>query len=293
MHQERRQSGEVKKIEVPSDGNMKKGFCIILLLYSIICSSSAQIPAGCKVIQSEVVVERIDSTNDYMIICAFNDDRKFKIVTRKVDNDCRNILVGDRINLSLCSLNSMDPNNIMPCDWNYGWPGDNNNILNEVEYGCDVFLTDDIFGLCFTDDIQSEEEYQKYIREHPLEVKVRGKRANNAQIFVPKVIFQMDHKTIEDSFVVKTQLLKSSQTRLTLNYGKKTIKVKIPNDLMSNVDSIMIKTFSNVEAKVVNIIDAYVCQEQWPVYHCYQCNEGYSKITTIYLYKNCELFREE
>lgn len=294
MHQERRQSGEVKKIEVPSDGNMKKGFCIILLLYSIICSSSAQIPAGCKVIQSEVVVERIDSTNDYMIICAFTDDRKFKIVTRKVDNDCRNILVGDRINLSLCSLNSMVPNNIMPCDWNYGWPGDNNNILNEVEYGCDVFLTDDIFGLCFTDDIQSKEEYQKYIREHPLEVKVRGKRANNAQIFVPKVIFQMDHKTIEkDSFVVKTQLLKSSQTRLTLNYGKKTIKVKIPNDLMSNVDSIMIKTFSNVEAKVVNIIDAYVCQEQRPVYHCYQCNEGYSKITTIYLYKNCELFREE
>ena len=131
-----------------------------MLLYSIICSSSAQIPAGCKVIQSEVVVERIDSTNDYMIICAFNDDRKFKIVTRKVDNDCRNILVGDRINLSLCSLNSMVPNNIMPCDWNYGWPGDNNNILNEVEYGCDVFLTDDIFGLCFTDDIQSKEEYQ-------------------------------------------------------------------------------------------------------------------------------------
>ena len=273
---------------------MKKGFCIILLLYSIICSCSAQIPAGCKGLQYEVEIERIDSTNDYMIICAFNDDRKFKIVTRKVDNDCRNILVGDRINLSLCSLNSMVPNNIMPCDWNYGWPGDNNNILNEVEYGCDVFLTDDIFGLCFTNDIQSKEEYLKYIQEHPLEAKAIGKTANNAQTFVPKVIFQMDHKTIEkDSFDVKIEMYRLSKARLTLNYGKKRLNVKIPKDLINNTDSVVISAFSDVKTKVVNIIDAYVCQEQRPVYHCYQCNEGYSKITTIYLYKNCELFREK
>lgn len=273
---------------------MKKGFCIILLLYSTFCSCSAQIPAGCKGVQYEVVIERIDSTNDYMIICAFNEERKFKIVTRKVDNDCRNVLVGNRINLSLCSLNSMDPLNIMPCDWNYGWPGDNNIILNEVEYGCDIFLTDDIFGLCFTDDIQSKEEYLNYIQEHPLEVKVKGKRAKNAQTFVPKVIFQMDHKTIEkDSFDVKIEMHRLSKARLILNYGKKRLNVKIPRDLINYTDSIVISTFSDVKAKVVNIIDAYVCQEQRPVYHCYQCNEGYSKITTIYLYKNCKLFWEE
>lgn len=273
---------------------MKKGFCIILLLYSIICSCSAQIPAGRKGTQYEVVIERIDSTNDYMIICAFNDERKFKIVTRKVENDCRNVLVGDKVNLTLFSRNSMDPYNIMPCDWHYLWPGNNNIILNEVEYGCDVFLTDDIFGLCFTNDIQSKEEYLKYIQEHPLEAKAIGKTANNAQTFVPKVIFQMDHKTIEkDSFDVKIEMHRLSKARLTLNYGKKKLNVKIPEDLINNADSVVISTFSDVKAKVVNIIDAYVCQEQWPVYHCYQCNEGYSKITTIYLYKKCELFREK
>jgi hypothetical protein len=156
---------------------MKKNI-IICFLFSIFSNCIAQIPAGCKSIQCGLIVERIDSTNDYMIICAYNDKRKFKIVTRKVENDCCNVFVGDSINVSLCSLNSMEPYMSMPCDWSYGWPGNNNDILNEVEYGCDIFLTDDIFGLCFTDDIQSKEEYQKYIREHPLEVKVRGGRDN-------------------------------------------------------------------------------------------------------------------
>ena len=141
----------------------------------------------------------------------------------------------------------MDPLNIMPCDWNYGWPGDNNIILNEVEYGCDIFLTDDIFGLCFSDDTQSKEEYQKYIREHPLGVNVRGKRANNAQTFVPKVIFQMDHKTIEkDSFDVKIEMYRLSKARLILNYGKKKLNVKIPRDLINNTDCdslILVVTF--------------------------------------------------
>lgn len=156
---------------------MKKILCIILL-FSIFSSCFAQIPEGCKSIQCEVVIERIDSTNDYMIIYAYNKERKFKIVTRKVENDCCNVAVGNSFNLSLCSLNSMDPYNIMPCDWNYGWLGDNNVILNEAEYDCDIFLTDDIYGLCFTDDIQRKEEYQRFIQEHPLDVKVRGKRDN-------------------------------------------------------------------------------------------------------------------
>ena len=156
---------------------MKKNICIILFV-SILSSCFAQIPVGCKSIQCEVVIERIDSTNDYMIICASNKERKFKIVTRKVENDCRNVFVGNSFNLSLCSLNSMDPYNIMPCDWNYGWLGDDNVILNEAEYDCDIFLTDEIYGLCFTDDMQRKEEYQRFIQEHPLDAKVRGERAN-------------------------------------------------------------------------------------------------------------------
>ena len=156
---------------------MKKNIFIILFV-SILSSCFAQIPVGCKSIQCEVVIERIDSTNDYMIICASNKERKFKIVTRKVENDCRNVFVGNSFSLSLCSLNSMDPYNIMPCDWNYGWLGDDNVILNEAEYDCDIFLTDEIYGLCFTDDIQRKEEYQRFIQEHPLDAKVRGERAN-------------------------------------------------------------------------------------------------------------------
>lgn len=114
--------------------------------------------------------------------------------------------------------------------------------------------------------------------------------SSNAQTIEPKVVFQIDNKTIEmDSFAVKTLVLKSS-TRLTLNYDKKTVKVKIPKELISNTDSIVIRTFSDVKAKVVDIIVVYVCQEQWPVYHCYQCSDGYHKTTTIYMYKNCELF---
>lgn len=101
----------------------------------------------------------------------------------------------------------------------------------------------------------------------------------------------MDHKTIEkDSFDVKIKMHKLSKARLILNYGKKRLNVKIPSDLINNTDSVVISTYSDVKANVVNIIDAYVCKEQWPVYHCYQCNEGYSKVTTIYLYKNCELY---
>lgn len=157
---------------------IKKNVIQFLFLFSILSNCFAQVPAGCESIKCELIVERIDSTNDYMVICAYNEKRKFKIVTRKVETDCRNVFVGDIINVSLCSLNSMDPYMIMPCDWSYGWPGNNNVILNEVEYGCDIFLTDDIYGLCFTDDSQTKEEYQKYIRDHPLSVKVRGKRAN-------------------------------------------------------------------------------------------------------------------
>lgn len=156
---------------------MKK-IVVIFFLFSIFSNGFAQIPDDCESIQYELIVEKIDSTNDYMIIHAYNDSKKFKIVTRKVENDCCNVFVRDSINVSLCSLNSINPYMAMPCDWSYGWPGNNNVILNEVEYECDIFLTDDIYGLCFTDDFQSKEEYKKYIREHPLYVKVKGERDN-------------------------------------------------------------------------------------------------------------------
>ena len=115
----------------------------------------------------------------------------------------------------------------------------------------------------------------------------------NAQTIEPKVIFQIDNKTIaKDSFDVKIEVFESSKTKLILNYGKKTIKVKIPEEI-SKTDSVVISTFSDVKAKNVNIIDVFVCQERWPVYHCCQCRDGYHRMTTIYLYHNCELFWRE
>ena len=47
----------------------------ITLLISTFSSCFAQIPDGCESIQCELIVERIDSTNDYMIICASNKER--------------------------------------------------------------------------------------------------------------------------------------------------------------------------------------------------------------------------
>lgn len=36
-----------------------------------------------------VKVVKIDSTKDYMLIYAVSNERKFKIVSRKVENDCK------------------------------------------------------------------------------------------------------------------------------------------------------------------------------------------------------------
>lgn len=110
----------------------------------------------------------------------------------------------------------------------------------------------------------------------------------NAQTHKPTIVFQIDNEIIgNDSFVVDIKQTSPTKSKLVLKTPQKTIKVKIPNDLIYNTDSIEIKTFHSVEAKVVNLIDVYVCFDR-PVYHCFQCHDSYHRITTIYLYQSCE-----
>ena len=52
-------------------------------------------------------------------------------------------------------------------DVHYGWGG-NNIILNEPEWGCDIYLVDEIYGLCYTTDMEKIKEYEKWIEQHPI-----------------------------------------------------------------------------------------------------------------------------
>jgi hypothetical protein len=133
----------------------------------------------------EIEVIRLDSTIDYYIIYAISNDKKFKIVTRKVDLDCKNVTVSGKYNTT---LTSMSENVIFPtfnrCDVHYGWGG-NNTILNETEWGCDIFLSDEIFGLCYTTDIEKINLYKEWIEQHPLtsprasKYKIKHNKKNN------------------------------------------------------------------------------------------------------------------
>ncbi len=110
----------------------------------------------------------------------------------------------------------------------------------------------------------------------------------NAQTNKPTIVFQIDNEIIgDDSFVVEIKKNSLFKTKLVLKSTQKTIKVNIPNDVISNTDSIKIRTFRRAKANVVNIVDVYVCYDQ-PVYHCFQCQDCYQEVTTIYLYKSCE-----
>ncbi len=88
----------------------------------------------------EVLIVKIDSTPDYVIFYGISDSNKYKIVTRKVDSDCKNVYLFEKYNLSLLSMNENSYPKVMNrCDVHYGWGG-NNIILNEPEWGCDIYL---------------------------------------------------------------------------------------------------------------------------------------------------------
>ncbi|MBQ7489071.1 MAG: hypothetical protein IJT51_00960 [Bacteroidales bacterium] len=65
---------------------------------------------------------------------------------------------------------------IQGCDVHYGWPN-GNDIRNETDWECDIFLTDDIFGLCYTQNEEEKSQYKKWIESNPLYwLSARGKR---------------------------------------------------------------------------------------------------------------------
>lgn len=116
----------------------------------------------------EILVVKIDSTTDYIIVYGISSNNKYKIVTRKVDSDCKNVFISGKYYLTLMSMNENDNVKTMNrCDIHYGW-GDNNIILNEPEYGCDIYLVDEMFGLCYTTDVEKIKQYEKWIEQHPL-----------------------------------------------------------------------------------------------------------------------------
>lgn len=116
----------------------------------------------------EIHVVKIDSTMDYIIVYGISNNNKYKIVTRKVDSDCNNIFVSGKYNVTLISMNENDSFKIMNrCDIHYGWGGDNI-ILNEPDWGCNIYLVEEIFGLCYTTDVEKIEQFEKWIEKHPL-----------------------------------------------------------------------------------------------------------------------------
>ena len=150
---------------------------ITFILYMDVCHAQSYE-------QSHTVkVVKIDSTKDYMLIYAVSNERKFKIVSRKVENDCKNVVAGAEFTVTLTSLNNSSPFPVFnPCDWNYGFPI-GNDIRNEPEWECDIFLTDDIWGLCYTQKQEEKSQYKKWIESHPLDwTQVKGKRKENRKI---------------------------------------------------------------------------------------------------------------
>ena len=146
-------------------------FVLIILLMKLLYSQPHQQPYSVKVV-------KIDSTKDYMLIYAVSNERKFKIVSRKVENDCKNVVIGAEFKANLISMNETS-GSIQGCDVHYGWPN-GNDIRNETDWECDIFLTDDIFGLCYTQNEEDKSQYKKWIETHPLNwSQVRGKREND------------------------------------------------------------------------------------------------------------------
>ena len=146
-------------------------FCLILISifipYSLL-SQNSEMKLVKKIYNIEIV--NIDSTNDYIIIYAQSNEKKFKIVTRKVTNDCKNVFISGHYSVTLTSLNDHLPpimKNSNLCDSDYGWPG-NNIITNEADWDCDIFLVDEIFGLCYTTDTYEINNFREWIQQHPI-----------------------------------------------------------------------------------------------------------------------------
>ncbi len=148
---------------------MKRLYIILCLLTLVCCLNSLLSQNVVSKNKYDIQVVAIDSTKDYIIIYAESLNRKHKIVTRKVEQDCRNVTVLKNYAVTLTSLNENDNSNLFNsrCEVHYGW-GDGNIILNEEEWECDIFLVDEIFGLCFTSDTLKIMQYEQWLEKNPV-----------------------------------------------------------------------------------------------------------------------------
>ena len=112
----------------------------------------------------------IDSTKDYFIIYAIASEKRFKIVTRKDSFACKNVFVKEKYIVTLTSMNDKLPiflQGLNTCDVHYNF-GIDNVILNEPEWGCDIYLVDEIFGLCYTTDKDEIDRYKQWVEKNPI-----------------------------------------------------------------------------------------------------------------------------
>lgn len=108
-----------------------------------------------------------------------------------------------------------------------------------------------------------------------------------AQTIEPKILLQIENENIDGELYAasfKRTTHSKGNLKFKLTYHKKAIKVKIPDEIIDNVDSIEIHTSKDFPTKVVDIIEVYAYHSN-PVYHCYRCSHCTRK-TTIYLYKD-------
>ena len=139
-------------------------FVIILFLSDNLLSQNIEDKKISKTFEIEII--KTDSTKDYYIIYAISDTRKFKIASRKVDSTCRNVFINEKYTTRLISMNELIPI-ANPCDVHHGF-GWENIIRNEPEWGCDVFLSEEIYGLCYTTDIEEINKYKQWKKENLL-----------------------------------------------------------------------------------------------------------------------------
>ncbi|MEE1944589.1 hypothetical protein VRU48_05685 [Pedobacter sp. KR3-3] len=98
-------------------------------------------------------VYRIDSIQSYYLIYAQKGELRYKIVSKKVDNECKSIKVNGLYAFDIHSMSQVNGVSTIPSASKYevsGMAVDNTTTINvENETQWDLFYADNIAGLCF------------------------------------------------------------------------------------------------------------------------------------------------
>jgi len=157
-------------------GNIKLYLlCLIgvILPYNLFSQNVEEITRG-NIYDIEVI--KIDSTKDYYVIYAISETKKFKIASRKIDSACRNIFINERYTTRLTSMDEYLPKAaivLQSCDIHYDW-GEGNEIKNEAGWGCTIFISNEIYGLCYTTDIEEISKYEQWKKKNPIKSRLRA-----------------------------------------------------------------------------------------------------------------------